>query len=198
MRLFAARRFEKLFLAHEDELRAFVAAVVRAPSARDDVLQEVALALWQHFPRYDERRPFGAWARGVARHKVFDYLRRDARRLITLSPEAVEALSEAFDQPPENSAPAVEALAACLRGLPARASELLTRRYTHNASIDALAASFESTPAAIYQQLSRLRAALADCIRRRLDREEEMPAPVSSAAPAMPAAPAKPKPLPHS
>lgn len=187
MRFFAARRFERLFLAHEEELRAFVAAVVRAPSARDDVLQEVALALWQHFPRYDDSRSsFGAWARGVARHKVFDHFRRDARRLITLSPEAVDAVSVAFDQAPENGTRAEEALAACLRGLPARASDLLQRRYTHGDSVEALAGHFGSTSAAIYQQLSRLRASLAECIRRRLDREEEMPAPVSSAAPAMP------------
>lgn len=174
-----ARRFEKLFLAHEADLRAFIASVVRLPSAREDVLQEVALALWRNFHRYEAARSFGAWARGIARHKVFDQLRRDSRCLLTLGPEAVEALDRAFGEetPPSSSFPDAQetetALAECLGNLPARSTDLLTRRYTGGEEISQLAARFGTSATAIYQQLSRLRTALGDCIRRRLARREE-------------------------
>ncbi|RYD34131.1 MAG: sigma-70 family RNA polymerase sigma factor [Verrucomicrobiaceae bacterium] len=181
-----ARRFEKLFLAHEADLRAFIASVVRLPAAREDVMQEVALTLWRNFHRYDPARSFGAWARGIARHKVFDQLRRDSRCLLTMGPEAVQALDRAFGEEMTvssggSTAQGTEtALAECLEQLPARSTDLLTRRYTGGEEISQLAARFDTSATAIYQQLSRLRAALGDCIRRRLarrDEEDDRPAP---------------------
>lgn len=163
--------FLRLFLAHESDLRAYVATAVRVPASRDDVMQEVALALWKSFDRYDPRQSFGAWARGVATHKVFDHHRRESRRLVLLSPEALEAVRRAFDEAEaggESVRQEEDALGHCLKSLPPRAAELVGLRYTERAGIAVLADRLGTSPAAIYQQLSRLRAVLGDCIRRRL------------------------------
>ena len=89
--------FLKLFLEHQDDLRAFIGAVVRDSAQRDDVFQEVAMELWRGFDRYDPQRSFGAWARGVAKHRVMKHYRSEGKVPMPLSPAAVEAALNAFD-----------------------------------------------------------------------------------------------------
>jgi len=176
-------QFLELFLAHESDLRAYVATAVRVPASRDDVMQEVALALWKSFDRYDSRQSFGAWARGVATHKVFDHHRRESRRIVLLSPEALEAVRRAFDEAEagvEQARQEEDALGHCLRSLPPRAAELVGLRYTERVGIADLADRLGTTPAAIYQQLSRLRVVLGDCIRRRLAKNQQFETPPST------------------
>ena len=56
-------------LRQQPQLRAFIRAVLPGPGPRDDVMQEVSLALWRAFDRYDPARPFGPWARSRD-HKI--------------------------------------------------------------------------------------------------------------------------------
>jgi RNA polymerase sigma-70 factor (ECF subfamily) len=183
------RQFLQLFLAHESDLRAYVATAVRVPSSRDDVMQEVALALWKSFDRYNPRQSFGAWARGVATHKVFDHHRQESRRLVLLSPATLEVVRRAFDEAEtrgDQGRQEEDALAHCLKSLPPRAAELVGLRYTERAGIAVLADRLGTTPAAIYQQLSRLRTMLGDCIRRRLAEAQRSEPPTSASFPARP------------
>jgi RNA polymerase sigma-70 factor (ECF subfamily) len=116
----------------------------------------------------------------VATHKVFDHHRRESRRLVLLSPETLEAVRRAFDEAEAGDGAArqeEEALGHCLASLPPRSAELVGLRYTERAGIAVLADRLGTTPAAIYQQLSRLRAVLGDCIRRRLAEVRKSEAP---------------------
>src|SRR4051812_31335152 len=74
----ARDRFMELFLRHQDDLRAFLGAMVRDPHARADLFQDVALTLWNRIDTYDPDRPFGAWARGIAAKKVLQLRERSA------------------------------------------------------------------------------------------------------------------------
>src|SRR4051812_37772722 len=97
--------FLQRFLSHRDELAAFVGAVVRDRHAREDVLQEVVLVLWQESPRYDRARPFGAWARGIAANKLMQRWEKTKRLPVPFSPEAIRAVADAYDRT-EEAAPA--------------------------------------------------------------------------------------------
>jgi RNA polymerase sigma-70 factor (ECF subfamily) len=167
------RRFLKLFLAHETDLRAYVNAVVREASARDDVFQEVALALWRSFDRFDGDRPFAAWARGVATHKVLDFQRRSTRRAVVLSAAAIDTVHRAFDEMPPCATARQAALDECLKRLPAKSSELLALRYMREVSIPEIAAQLGTSAAAIHQSLSRVRVALGRCIEHRLTSDNQ-------------------------
>jgi RNA polymerase sigma-70 factor (ECF subfamily) len=160
--------FLKLFLAHEGDLRAFIGALMRERTAREDVLQDVALALWQSFDRYDKSRSFGAWARGVAANKILQYRRRDARLPMTLSPEAIQAVQDAFDRSERPGSERQEALEACLRRLPPKSAEILSLRYSHQASGTEIATQLHLSVDAVYQTLSRIRSQLAECVQLRL------------------------------
>ncbi|MFM8698066.1 MAG: sigma factor, partial [Phycisphaerales bacterium] len=75
---------------------AFVHALVHDRAERDDVLQDVAVAVLESQHRYDPARPFLAWALAIARNEVVDSLRRRRRRPALLGPDAADALADAI------------------------------------------------------------------------------------------------------
>src|SRR5882757_6910617 len=105
--------FLKLFLRHQDGVRAFLGSVVRDRSAAEDLFQEVSLALWQSFATYDASRPFGAWARGVALKKVLQGREKSRRIPLAFSPAAIAAVLDAYDRT-EAAAPDTDGLRDCI------------------------------------------------------------------------------------
>lgn len=182
------RRFLHLFLAHESELRAYVGVVVGEASARDDVFQEIARALWEHFDRYDPSRRFGAWARGVATRKMQDFHRRRVRAARLFAPAAMEAVRAAFDRREEANPGTLareHALRACVSALPEQSRQLLAWRYEDELPCAEISRRRGQSLDAVYQTLSRLRAALAACIQERLARaEDDLATPPHAAPPA--------------
>jgi len=160
--------FLRRLLEHEADLRAFIGSLVRGRHARDDVFQEVAVALWQQAEAYDPSRSFGAWARGVAANKVLQRRRQDRRFPLVFTPETVRAVLDAFERTEEGAPARGEALAECLKHLPEEARRLLVLRYEQGLAIGDIADRVGRTLEAVYRALSRIRAALEECIRRRL------------------------------
>ena len=160
--------FLRQFLRCEADLRALVGAVVRDVQVREDVYQEIALTLWQHFDRYDANRPFGAWARGVAAKKLLERFSGDRRLPLVLSPDAILKLVEAADRSESRPAPGFEALEHCLGKLPKKSRRLLILRYSQAQPLEVIAAEFRATQTAVYQALSRLRRRLRDCMQQYL------------------------------
>jgi RNA polymerase sigma-70 factor (ECF subfamily) len=158
----------KLFFGCELEIRAFIGSIVRDSNDADDLFQEVALTLWKEFSRYDRGRPFGAWARGIAGMKLMQRWDQTKRRPVVLSPEAIEAVSRAFDQTEAPPSRRAEALEHCLKQLPEKSRQLLALRYERSLKIEEIALELKATLDSVYQSLSRLRTKLQDCVNRRL------------------------------
>jgi RNA polymerase sigma-70 factor (ECF subfamily) len=160
--------FLKLLLRHQINIKAFIGSLVLDAHVRDDVFQEVALVLWQRFEDFDSRRSFGAWARGIAARKVLELRHKNARFPPVFAPATVQAVLEAYDRIEDTISRKADAMRECLKGLPDEARQLLTLRYEQDCRAEEIARQRGSTIDAIYQALSRIRARLEDCIRRRL------------------------------
>jgi RNA polymerase sigma-70 factor (ECF subfamily) len=168
------QRFLDLFLRHQHDVRGFIASIVRDWHRCDDVVQELAIVLWQRFDDYDPDRPFGAWARGIAANLVLRDFDRHRRALPLLSPEAIQALLVAYDAEPEpEPSREQEALRRCLARLSAPARRLIALRYGEDLAPSALAARVGSSLAAVKKALVRSRAALHACVAERLARPED-------------------------
>ena len=167
-----ADRFLPLFLACQNDLRAFIGAMVRDPALREDLFQEVSMVLWRKFDSYDLTRPFGAWARGIAAKKILESQRVQSRQPQAIPPEVIEAVATAFSEAEQADTHTWQeresALSTCLDQLPARSSALVTERYHKSRAIEDLAEEFGLSVDGIYQTLSRLRRQLRDCVSRRL------------------------------
>lgn len=166
--------FLSCFLACELDMRAFIGSLCRDAQAREDVFQEMALVLWKEFDRFDRSRSFGAWARGIVARKLLQRWRADRRKPLPFSPEALEAVVAAFDRTEEAAADRLEALERCLDQLPERSRKVLALRYESGRPVESIAAEFETTLAAMYQTLSRLRHQLLNCIKRRMELATEV------------------------
>jgi RNA polymerase sigma-70 factor, ECF subfamily len=162
------KTFLQLVLEHERAIKAFIGSLVRDNHMRDDVFQETALALWEQFDRYDAQRPFGAWARGVASNKILQRRHADRRFPLAFSPEAIQAVLDAFEQAESDSRERSDALEECLEQLPDRSQQLLRLRYGEDLRGEKISRRTGQTVEAIYQALSRIRAILERCIETRL------------------------------
>ncbi len=75
-----AAAYEKLLGELLVQLRGFVGRRVVDPSGREEVVQNVLLAMHRARHSYRPERPFGPWLYAVARNAVTDHLRARARR----------------------------------------------------------------------------------------------------------------------
>jgi RNA polymerase sigma-70 factor (ECF subfamily) len=166
-------RFLALFLRQQPQLRAFIRAVLPGPGPRDDVMQEVSLALWRAFDRYDPARPFGPWARGVATKVVLKSLRTGRRVPVLISSEVLESLLDAFDRA-EPEPPDTTHLRSCVDLLPQRSRQLVRLRYEEGMGLPAIAAHTELSVEAVHKALFRIRHALRNCIQRRTLAEQRV------------------------
>lgn len=161
-------QFLKLLISHEVDLRAFIGAMVRDREQREDVYQEVAVTLWEGFDRYDAARPFGAWARGIARHKTLQMWDTDRRAALAFTPEAMHAIADAYETANPAESLQAEALRTCMDKLPEHSRRLLDLRYRSDQKLASIATQVGQTPSGVHRSLARIRAGLAECIDRRV------------------------------
>ena len=166
------KEFEALLRQCEADLRAFLAAVVRDGGMREEVYQETVREMWSAFGRFDPSRPFGAWARGVARNVIRRHARARAREALIFSDAAVEAVAAAWEEASAEES-RLTALEECLERLSPECREAISHFYTGRLRVAAIAGRMGCSVATVYQFLSRGRARLAACVRLRLAHSED-------------------------
>jgi RNA polymerase sigma-70 factor (ECF subfamily) len=156
-------------MKHQSSLFAYILSIVRDFALAEEVLQEVAVVVCRQWRDFTPGTSFGAWALRIARNKIFN-MNRVARREILLSQESIEAIERVA----EEKAPSgwIEAVNTCIEQVGEKARALLTMRYREGLSGAEIARRTGSTLPAIHMALSRARAALAECVRRRLAEAE--------------------------
>lgn len=107
------RQAARLWTLAQPVVSAFVTSVVRDFSARDDVLQEVAVAVIESFDRYDSSQSFVGWALGIARNQVGLYLRRVRRNRLVFDDETIGCLASAFGAVSADESPKLDFLQEC-------------------------------------------------------------------------------------
>jgi len=164
-------RFLRSFTANEPALRAYVRRQVPARADADDIMQEIAVVLWEKFSTFREDGHFKAWAFGVARFEVLAWLRDRGRDRLVLDEEVVARLAEeALDEEPR-LARQREALEICIQKVAPDQRNLLMRAYSEDNRIQEVASSSGRTVGGFYQWLHRMRRTLLDCIQRTLTKE---------------------------
>jgi RNA polymerase sigma-70 factor (ECF subfamily) len=163
----------RLLMQHRAALYGYIFACVRNHADAEDILQNVSVAVTESIEQLQSEAGFLPWAREIARRRVLAY-RRTARREQPLDPDLVRQLAEAAERV-EESRPASDhsaALAACLEALPPQSRKLIIGRYSDSAGgAEALAARFGRSVQGIYARIKRIKAALRDCVERRLQTE---------------------------
>jgi RNA polymerase sigma-70 factor (ECF subfamily) len=152
-------------------LNAYVRALVRSPHLREDALSDVAIAIARSWATFDPSRPFGPWARAIARRVVFQALAKRNLKPLLLDEDALEALGAEIDTLEEESALElrVRALERCTEKLPEGSRELVRLRYFENQSYKQMAATVRWSVDALYVAFHKIHKALSECVHRQLE-----------------------------
>jgi RNA polymerase sigma-70 factor, ECF subfamily len=161
------RRFVELLGQNEQQLNAFVLALVPHWPDADEIVQKTRIRLWEQFDKYDSEKDFGAWARTIAYYQVLTHRKEVGRRSTLLTTVALEKLAEEAERVGDMSSRHA-ALAECLERLPASQRDLLARCYGGEESIQHLSQGLGRSFNAIRQALFRLRRALYRCVEQQL------------------------------
>lgn len=163
--------FVRLLAKHENDIYRYVTSLMFNPSAVDDVMQEVALALWNKFAEYDRERPFIPWACRFAYFQVLKHRSRVGRSRLVFGDELVELLATDYEGEGELIRARREALDRCLGKLKELDRELVELRYGSDETMQAVAKERGISVHKLYHALDRIRRNLMLCTRRILERE---------------------------
>jgi len=168
------RRFADLLRGSQSRLLGYIHSLVRDVNDADDLFQQTAVILWNKFDSYDESRSFTAWACGVARLEVSNFIRSRSRRKLYLSDDLNLLLIEAYTEIPEAAADdeeRKEALSRCVGKLRERDRDLLLVCYTGDDDIVQIADRMGRSSQSVHNSLRRIRESLYECVRRTLAQE---------------------------
>ena len=161
------RQATRQWTSAQPAVSAFVASAVRDFRDRDDVLQNVAIAVIESYESYDANSPFVPWAIGIAKRQVGLHLRRRGRDPLVFDDDAVACLAVAFDEEAHARSAAFDFLADCIGRLDGRARTLIDLRYRDDRKPVAIASQLDMTPNSVAKALQRIRDQLRECIHQK-------------------------------
>jgi len=165
------QQFLRAFTTNEPAVRAFVRRLVPSRTDADDVLQEVAIVLWEKFEDFRDGGDFKSWACGIARFKVLAWLRDKGRDRLVLDDDVVGLIADESLRQESHLQQQRVALEACFEKVPQQDRELLTQAYQPDARIQDVAVNSGRSIGGFYQWLHRMRLMLLKCIQREQARE---------------------------
>lgn len=166
-------RFTRLWTEAQPAVAGYVHACVRDVAAAQDLVQETAIVLLRRFAEYDERRPFLAWALGVARFQVLGFRRDAGRSLVTFDTELFDRFTALWGELAPHLSEEQAALQVCLEKLAQRARQAIHLRYYEGLCSEEIATRLGSRAGAVRVLLQRVREQLRTCIERQLQRSAE-------------------------
>ena len=162
------QEFMAQFVRVERPIRALLLAATGDMNLVDDLMQNVAVALWKKWPEYDPDRPFRGWALGVARIEILRWRRCAARKRMVLDIQLLDQLIGAADRVAEEADQRLPVLAACLDQVRGEAKEVLNLKYNGGLRSRQIAEKIGKGVGAVEMILTRTRRALRECVKRKL------------------------------
>jgi RNA polymerase sigma-70 factor (ECF subfamily) len=162
--------FIQLYTRAQPSLERFICAQVPNLREAEDILQDVALLLWEKFDTFKLGTSFNAWAMQMARYEIMHSRRALARSRVILDDElaeraAVYYASEDF----ETAAGKRRILAHCLQRVSQDQQQVLGMAYSEGQTSEQIARHLGREAGQVRTQLCRLRAVLRKCVQSALD-----------------------------
>ena len=166
------QQFARLLAKHQDKLYGYIHALLRNFADSEDVYQQTTLVLWKKFDEFNPETSFFSWACRVAQFEARNFIRRSQRDHLYLNESVWRVLAAAQEaRLAADRDEQIEALEGCIQSLPPADRQLLDTCYSTSQSFVQVAERLNRSPQSIYDALSRIRAALAACVKRALARE---------------------------
>lgn len=161
--------FDAHLAAAQPRLRGYLAAILGGWSDVDDLVQETNLVLIMKRDDFRAGTNFIAWAFRVAFFKATTW-RRDRMRegRVVLSEIAFQDIAAEAEAHFAIRPPVIDALAQCLKNLPANERALVNAKYVDRQSLVDIAAKLGCSANSLHKSISRIRLALKKCLAQNL------------------------------
>ncbi len=163
-------RYMQKVIAWQPRLYAFILSLTGNPNDADDVLQNANVALLQKQKAFRHGASFGAWAMQIARHEVRRYWDAAARTKRRFDDVLIDRLAAGMSQFDEEPSLDLQRLRRCVSILSEQERRMLALRYGGK-SVAAIAEKWGRSTGSISQTLYRIRAKLAECVKRDVNAE---------------------------
>jgi len=164
-------QFVRLLANHERRIYAYILSLVPNWADADEIFQETNVRLWRDFAEFETGTNFAAWATRVAYFQVLTWRKRAARHQLVFDDSILQSIAERHETVLPQAESRHRALGDCIQELTTNSRELLSQCYAPGARVKEVAKSTGRTGPAVYKALQRIRAALRNCVERRLSME---------------------------
>jgi len=163
----AQQLVQRLFIEHVDELKGFVSSLVPDPELVDDVVQETFVAVTARAAHYDPLQSFRNWLFIVARDKLREVGGRADAEARPFADDVLEVLV-ASHKGFAISSDHMRFLDECIGMLAPQARRIVTLRYQNSMKPRHVAKALGWTAASVRVALSRARAAIRECVEKKM------------------------------
>lgn len=161
-----------LWTKAQPAVSAFISSIIPNFQDSDDILQQVAVAVIKNYDKYDKKRPFIAWAIGIAKNEVLMYRRKNSQDKLIFATKIIQKISHVYEDESGKSEDIRKALNSCIQKLKGRSRRILEMRYLSELNTSRIAQKLGMTTSAVYTIFHRIRLALRDCISREISSME--------------------------
>jgi RNA polymerase sigma-70 factor (ECF subfamily) len=153
--------------AHSMLLRYIVSFLSSRPDA-EDVLQRASVTMWRRFSTFEQGSDFVAWATTIAFYEVRNFQRVTNRSRLEFSDALVQTLANERGQDIRKWDRRFEALERCVQKLDPASRTLVDALYSGEMTAGDLASKQGKSIQSIYNKISGIRRALAECVQKQL------------------------------
>ena len=163
------QEFVALLTAHQGPVLAYVRSLMPGFSGASDILQQTNITLWKKKDHFEIGTNFKAWIFAIARFKVLEFRKQNARdsRLV-FSEEMEEIFAAELPETAGDLDLRQQHLRECLQELKPAHRDLIQHRYQHRTPLRDYAESVGRSAGGLRVTLHRLRDTLAACIESKL------------------------------
>jgi RNA polymerase sigma-70 factor (ECF subfamily) len=160
--------FERVILAHQHAIHAYLRSRLLRTDDADDLVQEVFLRFYLARARFDEGQMLRPWLLGIARNLLREHARKHRRRKEVAWTELcleLEDLMVHHDAPEQD---ALRGLPECLESLGESARDAIHMHYARNLKLSEIGEKLRRSEGAVKLLVFRARQALKRCLTRKL------------------------------
>ncbi|MEM9111391.1 MAG: sigma-70 family RNA polymerase sigma factor [Planctomycetota bacterium] len=158
---------QSLFIRNQTALRGLILGIVSDINRAEDVLQDVFFVITDKADSFKLGSNFLAWAMQIAKFRIMELTRADRAKGPSLTPDLIDQLVQSY-KPNDKHEEMLQLLRDCIERLSPSARQFLTLRYHGRLKPAQISKDRGLAVETVYSVLSKTRAALRDCIQRRM------------------------------
>ena len=160
--------FLRLLMGNQQNIYAFILAMVHNRNDADDILQETITIMWRVFDDYQPGTSFVAWGISIARNVVLKFFEKNRHSKLKFSSDIEKELDSITLKTLKSGENRIDALRNCLKKLDLPNLGLIRLHYEEGKSIKQIAIERGISPHTMYRVMGRIHKLLQQCIHKTL------------------------------